>query len=48
MNFEISKQFITSHLFQILLVVLGLFVITSYYSLTNAYSKKQHHIILKS
>lgn len=47
MNFENSKQFITSHLFQILLIVLGFFVITSYYSLTNAYSKKYHYKLRK-
>lgn len=47
MNFETSKQFITSHIFQILLVVLAFFVITSYYSLTNAYEKKSHYKIKK-
>lgn len=45
MNVRNSTKFIMSHKFQILLVILGLFVMTSYYSISNKYSKRASYTL---
>lgn len=45
MNVRNSINFIMSHKFQILLVIIGFFVMTSYYSISDKYSKRASYTL---